>query len=419
MIADITGVDFLGGNMNILVITQLYPEPDDTGDNKPTRTVEYFAKEWVAAGHSVYVMHCSSKFPLALYLIPEPIKNKFGGASSNIIPSIESRKELKREALGIRIRRIPMLKLMPGMGYSDSTFSHVCKKIENYLEAENFRPDLVVGHFANPSTQITAILAEHYGAKSSIVFHHDCNERNIKRYRLDKWVKQIGAIGARSLLEQKQIKQLLHLKKDPFLCYSGVPNDAVQSAAKTCDKMDFSSGTKYLYVGSLIKRKHLESVMDAFDAVMHEGDQLLVVGGGPNEETLKEHREGLKHKDSVVFVGRVPREEVLNKMKEAQVFTLISDGETYGMVYAEAMLQGCIVIASVGGGFDGIIKNGINGFLCNPGDADMLMQIYRQIQSLTSAQRNEIGKKAIETVAHMSEREVAEDYLKQVLEMQD
>ena len=47
--------------MNILILTQLYPQPDDVGDNKPTRTVEYFAKEWVALGHKVIVAHCPSK----------------------------------------------------------------------------------------------------------------------------------------------------------------------------------------------------------------------------------------------------------------------------------------------------------------------------------------------------------------------
>lgn len=38
------------------------------------------------------------------------------------------------------------------------------------------------------------------------------------------------------------------------------------------------------------------------------------------------------------------------------MFTLISDDETYGMVYIEAMLQGCLTIASRKGGFDGIMK---------------------------------------------------------------
>ena len=59
--------------MNILIITQMYSQPDDVGANKPTRTVNYFAKEWVAAGHKVVVMHCPSKFPLIYYMMPEGV----------------------------------------------------------------------------------------------------------------------------------------------------------------------------------------------------------------------------------------------------------------------------------------------------------------------------------------------------------
>ena len=43
--------------MKILVVTQLYPQPDDYGDNKPTKTVEYFAKERVKKEHEVVIAH--------------------------------------------------------------------------------------------------------------------------------------------------------------------------------------------------------------------------------------------------------------------------------------------------------------------------------------------------------------------------
>jgi len=332
--------------MKILIITQLYPEPDDIGDNRPTRTVEYFAKEWVMMGHEVKVIHCPSKFPLVLYYVPKWIKDNLGGASSNIIPSIESRKRLFRNEYGIDIARFPMFKMFPGMGYSNGKMKKQAKIIEEYLLKHKFAPDIVVGHFANPSTALTAILSEYYNAKSSIVFHNDCNKKNVKRHRLDKWVEMIGAVGSRNVTEAQEIKKLLKLKKMPFLCCSGVPNDAVKMSRETCDKMDFSKGIKYLFVGSLIKRKNLEAVMQAFDEETESKDLLIIVGGGPDEERIKKYRESLKNKENVIFTGRVPREEVLAKMRDAHVFTLISDGETYGMVYAEAMLQGCITIAS-------------------------------------------------------------------------
>lgn len=401
--------------MNILVITQLYPQPDDTGDNKPTRTVEYFAKEWVQAGHKVVVIHCPSKFPIFFYWVPDAIKNKVGGSSSNIIPPIESRKKLEREALGIHVYRMPMLKMMPGMGYSKGRMQRQAKEIASYLEQKGFVPELVMGHFANPSTELVALLAKHYGAKSSMVFHHDCTERNVQRYRLDVLHKEIGAIGARSVIEAHDVKRLLHLQKEPFLCYSGVPNDAIDAAERTCNKHDFSKGIRHIYVGSLIARKHLDAVIRALLQCGNPNAMLEVVGGGPEEEKLKALTKERKAGDRVRFIGRVPRSEVLDKMKQAQVFTLISDGETFGMVYIEAMLQGCLVIASKGGGFDGIIQDGVNGFLCEPGNAEMLASIYQRIEQLSEAERNAIGQRAIDTALNFSEKEVAENYLRDVM----
>lgn len=401
--------------MNILVITQLYPQPDDQGANKPTRTVEFFCKEWVSSGHNVFVMHCSSKFPKIFYFTPEVLKNWLGGTSSNIIPPIESRREIFREEHGIKIFRFPMFKLFPGMGYSTKILEKQAKIIVSELTKHLFLPELVVGHFANPSTALVAILAKKYNSKSSIVFHHDCTRENIQKYRIKEFINEIGAIGARSILEAKQIQADLNLDKLPFVCYSGVPNDAVEFAEKECHKMDFHDGIRHIYVGSLIRRKHLDVTIKAFLSTKGPNDTLSVVGGGPEESKLRDLARSLDKTGSIYFFGRISRHEALEKMKKSQIFTLISDGETFGMVYIEAMLQGCLVIASKGGGFDGIIRDGVNGFLCNPGDSEMLETIYRRIQGMSDIQRNRIGQNAIDTALHYSEREVAERYLNDIL----
>ncbi len=403
--------------MNILVISQMYSQPDDVGDNKPTKTVNYFVKEWVALGHEVIVIHCPSKFPMILYKLPKVVKERFAGRISTMVPPIESRKELVREENGAKIYRLPMLKVMPGQGYSSSVMQKQSKKIAKILEKENFVPDVVIGHFANPSLELVANLAERYKAKSSIVFHHDCSEANIQKYRIKENIARIGAIGARSVVEAHEIQKRLGLKELPFVCCSGAPNDAVEAAQKTCNKQDFCSGIKHIYVGSLIKRKHLDVVIQAFNNVRGKNDTLTVVGGGPEEEVLKAMVEELKV-ENVFFTGRVSREDVLKKMSEAQVFTLISDSETYGMVYIEAMLQGCLTIASKDGGFDGIIKDGINGFICKPGNQAELEGIYKRIAGMTADERNEIGQSAIDTAIHYSEREVAERYLQDILSRQ-
>jgi len=404
--------------MNILIITQLYPQPDDEGQNKPTHTVEYFAKEWVQMGHHVIVAHCSSKFPFVYYLIPSKVKNKLAVKTSNIFPSMKSRRKIVRSEYGIDVYRYPMLKIFPGHGYSAKTMQKQAHEIINDLEKNGIIPELVVGHFANPSTELVAILAGQYHAKSSIVFHGDCNKNTLERYKLKELSGRIGAIGVRSMIEGKLVKKLLELAYDPFICYSGVPNEVVAAAEITCKKHDYSKGTRYIWVGSFIKRKNLNQVMKAFSIVAKDDDTLEIIGSGPDESDFHSTAVSLPGNERIMFLGRLPRTDVMHHMKGSHIFTLISDQEVFGMVYIEAMLQGCIVIASEGGGFDGIIINGKNGFICEPGNTEMLVDIYKKIQSMTIEERNAIGQAAIDTAIHYSEKEVAENYLDDILKGQ-
>lgn len=402
--------------MNILVISQMYSQPDDVGDNRPTKTVNYFVREWVKMKHNVVVLHCPSKFPILFYLLPDYVKKLYANRISTMVPSIDSIKEMEREECGALVYRLPMFKIFPGASYSKKAFRKQARKIEEKLEKIDFTPEVILGHFANPSLELTAILAEYYGAKSSIVFHHDCGEKNIKKYRIKNNINKIHAIGARSIIEARQIQKKLNLARLPFICCSGVPDEAVEHAEKCCKKQDLSKGSRYIYVGSLIRRKHADVVIKAFAGVAQENDVLEIIGGGPEEEKLKQLVSKLHLEKKVIFIGRVPRREVLQYMKNAQIFTLISSGETFGMVYIEAMLYGCLVIASRGGGFDGIIKDGENGFICEAGNQAMLEKIYHKINAMTMNERNEIGQRAIDTAVQFSEHEVAKRYLNDVLE---
>ena len=406
-----------GGILNILIITQLYPQPDDVGDNRPTKTVEYFAKEWVESENKVVAIHCPSKFPLLYYYAPKFIKKILGGAKSNIIPPIQSRKELFREEFGIKVKRIPMHKLLPGMGFSKKSIRKTATNINDFLATQGFIPDIIVGHFANPSTALVSVLSDIYSAKSSIVFHNDCNVKTIKKYNLRKWTKNIGVIGVRSIIESRKVKDLLNLDYTPFICYSGYPNDAITFNNEYYREMDFTSGIKYVFVGSFIKRKHLDVVIKAFSECEMPNDTLTIIGGGIEESNIKKLVSDIDTNNSIVLTGRISRNKVMEIMSKSHIFTLISEQETYGMVYIEAMLHGCLVIASKDGGFDGIIIDGVNGFICNPGDFEMLKTIYKRISLMSKNERESISENAIKTALSFSEKNVAKQYLENIIKI--
>ena len=404
--------------MKILVISQMYSQPDDVGDNKPTKTVNYFVKEWVKKGNSVIVIHCSSMFPLPLYYIPESIKKKISGSTSKIIPPIESRNTIEWNDNGAKVYRLPMFKLLPGMAFSKRTMDLQKERIKEILKNNQFIPEVIIGHFANPSLQLVAELSAEYKSMSSIVFHQDCNIHTMKKYRIEEYCNKIGAIGVRSIIEADNVKKLLKLNKYPFICCSGVPNTVVDEAPRICNKHVKKTKLEYIYVGSLIKRKNVDSVIKAFIEkyqINRNGARLTIIGGGAEESNLRSLVNKLDANDMVYFTGRISREEVMEYMKNADVFTLISKDEVYGMVYIEAMLQGCLVVASKGEGFDGFIVDGENGFLCKSGDEKMLRNIYDRIEDMSPNERNRIGQNAIDYAIEYSEEKVADRYLQDVL----
>jgi glycosyltransferase involved in cell wall biosynthesis len=90
---------------------------------------------------------------------------------------------------------------------------------------------------------------------------------------------------------------------------------------------------------------------------------------------------------------------------------MISEGEAFGLVYLEAMSRGCITIASKNEGMDGIIKDGINGFLCESGNQFDLENKLRFISCLSTKEIKVIKINAIHTAQEYTNEKAALKYL--------
>ena len=114
------------------------------------------------------------------------------------------------------------------------------------------------------------------------------------------------------------------------------------------------------------------------------------------------------------FAGKIPRHQVFQMMDEHHVFIMISQREIFGLVYLEAMARGMIVIGSRGEGIDGVIQDGKNGFLCNPGDTSELANILSRIERTDGAALSKISNNARHTAQKFTDELVAEEYFAQV-----
>ena len=138
-------------------------------------------------------------------------------------------------------------------------------------------------------------------------------------------------------------------------------------------------------------------------------------------KNIEEIHQQLGCKGNVRFKGRIPREEIIQYLKQADVFVMISKAEIFGLVYLEAMALGLIPIGSRNEGIDGIICDGDNGFLCEAGNVDELTEILQKIKEMPSEQLVKISNKAKQTAQSYSDEGVAKYYLENLKawELQD
>lgn len=407
--------------MNILALTSAYPQPDD---DRPgvTPTVQYFCEKWAEEGHKVVVIHNKSSFPRIFYHLPRTIQEVLSSRVGFSFPSAESRKPLRRTENGVAIFRIPMKKIIPHGKYGKFSIRRQLALIENTLEDIDFVPDVIISHWVNPQIQLAIPLKEKYHAIASLVFHTDCTPNNIARYELKSEVKKLDAIGCRNQTEAINVQRTLGLTRTPFICYSGIPDHYAEEQIKnlqagTINKADRK---KIIYVGRLVQYKNVDTIICALAKAFPRKDfSFNIVGSGAEMQNLKDLSKTLGITNNVQFHGQLSRSDAFRLMQESGCFIMVSDNETFGMVYLEAMLAGCVTIASRRGGIDGVIEDGDNGFLSEQGDVNSLVERLQIIDNLSQEDFYSIRTKAIETAYKFSDTNVARRYLEDVMHWKD
>jgi glycosyltransferase involved in cell wall biosynthesis len=125
---------------------------------------------------------------------------------------------------------------------------------------------------------------------------------------------------------------------------------------------------RFVYLGQLIHRKNVDSLLDAFATLPATG-RLLVAGEGPDEDALRSKAFGLGISDRVDFRGYVPYEQVPDLLAEASTLVLPSRTEVYGLVVVEALAAGLHVVLTENSGVYADVRDltGVFGAKPTPG----------------------------------------------------
>lgn len=131
-------------------------------------------------------------------------------------------------------------------------------------------------------------------------------------------------------------------------------------------KYDIPRGNKILlYLSRIAKEKNIDFLFKSFVDIQKDypACNLVMVGGGPEEEWCKERVEELGIEDKVIFTGMLPKEEANKFFGMADLFVFPSISETQGIVVAEAMAAGTPPVAVGKMGPTELIHDGKDGYL--------------------------------------------------------
>ncbi|BCG64818.1 MAG: glycogen synthase [Methyloprofundus sp.] len=171
------------------------------------------------------------------------------------------------------------------------------------------------------------------------------------------------------------------------------------------NKLGLQGKTVLGFIGSFYAYEGIPLLLDALPNILKQQPNvcLLLVGGGPQEQVIKDKVRQLQLEKQVVFTGRVSHDVVQDYYNQVDMFVYprlsmrLTDLVT-PLKPLEAMAQGRLVIASDVGGHKELITDQENGVLFKANDPDSLAEsVLNLISDVDSwdAMR-QAGKKYVE-----------------------
>jgi glycosyltransferase involved in cell wall biosynthesis len=136
------------------------------------------------------------------------------------------------------------------------------------------------------------------------------------------------------------------------------------------------NGATLAFAGRITAQKSLGVALDALRRT--DGIELVIAGEGDEREPLERRVRELGLTDRVRFIGPQPRERVVRLFRAADAAILSSSWENFPHTVVEALAAGTPVLATAIGGVAEVVRDGDNGLLVAPGDAEALADAVRR-----------------------------------------
>ena len=288
----------------------------------------------------------------------------------------------------IRIHQLPF---KPPYGYYLNT-RHVRKLLHQ------IQPDILNTHYASGYGTLARLSGFHPNLLSiwgSDVFEFPY-ESKMKMKIIQRNLAAADQIASTSYIMKQQVEKIHRPKNEVVITPFGVDCEQFKPIKTIKNKDVIRIGT----VKRMSSKYGISTLLEAFSLVKKEykGDiELVLVGGGPEENELKTLAQRLRLYECVNFVGPVPHHMVPEYLNSFDIYVALSISESFGVAIIEASACAVPVVVSDAGGLPEVVVDGKTGYIVprnNPEEAaERILQLVNN--SLLRVTMGEAGRQFV------------------------
>ncbi len=337
--------------MRIGLFTDTYP-PEINGVANSTYILQ---RQLEAMGHDVYVITTNSQGGVASHWEEDGKVLRFKGAELKFLYGYVLTSPFHFQALQ-EIKKLDLDIIHDQTEFGIGIFAHMCASqlniplvstyhttYEDYTHYVNFLNSKTVDSLAK---KMVAKLSKLYGNSSvAVISPSEKTKDMLLKYEIRKDISVIPT----------------GLVLDDFSPEKENPEKTVEIRSKYGFEKD---DVLFVSVGRLAQEKSIDVVISCFQQAKKENIpiKLLLVGGGPDYDSLLETIKNERLQDMIKLSGPLPKDEIPDIYRAADAFISASLSETQGMTFIEALASGIPLFARFDDVLEHLITEGESGW---------------------------------------------------------
>ena len=247
--------------------------------------------------------------------------------------------------------------------------------------------DVINTHFALPSGPVGAALARRARIPNVLSVHggdlYDPSKWSSphRHALLRTWVRRLLRHADRVVAQSGNTRDNVHRYYDARLGVDLIPLGIKAPPPGVARREQYGLGPEHrllVTVGRLVARKAVDrliALLDRLPGHVH----LLIIGTGPQEDTLRRRAAETGLTARVHFLGQLAEEEKFSVLRMSDIYVSTSQHEGFGLVFIEAMACGLPVVCYNHGGQTDFLEDGITGRLLDLNDETGFLEACRAL----------------------------------------